>query len=59
MKAWVITVEETIIINKKKYRITIEFDKDGDSLFETIMNAIENEQIKKKGEENEHKCSIT
>ena len=59
MKAWVITVEETIIINKKKYRITIEFDKDGDYLFETIMNAIENEQIKKKGEENEHKCSIT
>ena len=58
MKAWVITVEETIIINKKKYRITIEFDKDGDSLFETIMNAIENEQIKKKGEEDEYECII-
>ena len=52
-------MEETIIINKKKYRITLEFDKDGDSLFETIMNAIENEQIKKKGEEDEYKCGIT
>ena len=59
MKEWVIVVEETIIINKKKYRITLEFDKDGDSLFETIMNAIENEQIKKKGEEDEYESIIT
>lgn len=52
-------MEETIIIKSKKYKITIQFDNNGDSLFETIMNAIENEQIKKKGEEDEHKCSIT
>lgn len=58
MKEWVIVVEETIIINKKKFRITLEFDKNGDSLFETIMNIIENNEIKKKGEEDEHKCSI-
>lgn len=59
MKAWVIIVEEIIIIDKKKYNVKIVFNNNGDSLFETIMNAIENEQIKKKGEENEHKCSIT
>ena len=39
--------------------VKLQFDKDGDSLFETIMNAIENEQIKKKGEEDEYECSIT
>lgn len=59
MKAWVIIVEEIIIIDKKKYNVKIEFNNNGDSLFETIMNTIENEQIKKKGEEDERKCSIT
>ena len=59
MKAWVIIVEEIIIIDKKKYIVKIVFNNNGDSLFETIMNAIENEEIKKKGEEDEHKCSIT
>lgn len=59
MKAWVIIVEEIIIIDKKKYNVKIVFNNNGDSLFETIMNIIENEEIKKKGEEDEHKCSIT
>lgn len=59
MKAWVIIVEEIIIIDKKKYTVKIVFNNNGDSLFETIMNIIENEEIKKKGEEDEHKCSIT
>ena len=58
MKAWVIIVEEIIIIDKKKYNVKIVFNNNGDSLFETIMNIIENEEIKKKGEEDEHKCSI-
>lgn len=59
MKAWVIIVEEIIIIDKKKYNVKIVFNNNGDSLFETIMNIIENEEIKKKGEKDEHKCSIT
>ena len=59
MKAWVIIVEEIIIIDKKKYNVKIVFNNNGDSLFETIMNIIENEEIKKKGEEDEHKRSIT
>lgn len=59
MKAWVIIVEEIIIIDKKKYNVKIVFNNNGDSLFETIMNIIENEEIKKKGEEDEQKCSIT
>ena len=59
MKAWVIIVEEIIIIDNKKYNVKIVFNNNGDSLFETIMNIIENEEIKKKGEEDEHKCSIT
>ena len=59
MKAWVIIVEEIIIFDKKKYNVKIVFNNNGDSLFETIMNIIENEEIKKKGEEDEHKCSIT
>ena len=52
-------MEEIIIIDKKKYNVKIVFNNNGDSLFETIMNIIENEEIKKKGEEDEHKCSIT
>ena len=59
MKAWVIIVEEIIIIDKKKYNVKIVFNNNGDSLFETIMNIIENEEIKKKGEEDEYECSIT
>lgn len=59
MKAWVIIVEEIIIIDKKKYNVKIVFNNNGDSLFETIMNIIENEEIKKKGEEDECECSIT
>lgn len=59
MKAWVIVVEEIIIIDKKKYNVKIVFNNNGDSLFETIMNIIENEEIKKKGEEDGHKSSIT
>ena len=58
MKAWVIIVEEIIIIDKKKYNVKIVFNNNGDSLFETIMNIIENEEIKKKGEEDENKRSI-
>ena len=58
MKEWVIIVEEIIIIDKKKYIVKIVFNNNGDSLFETIMNAIENEQIKKKGEEDEYECII-
>ena len=52
-------MEEIIIIDKKKYNVKIVFNNNGDSLFETIMNIIENEEIKKEGEEDEHKCSIT
>lgn len=51
-------MEEIIIIDKKKYIVKIVFNNNGDSLFETIMNAIENEQIKKKGEEDEYECII-
>lgn len=58
MKEWGIIVEEIIIIDKKKYIVKIVFNNNGDSLFETIMNAIENEQIKKKGEEDEYECII-
>ena len=59
MKAWVIVMEEIIINDKKKYNVQIVFNNNGDSLFEIIMNAIENEQLKKKVEEDEHKRSIT
>lgn len=52
-------ITDIIILNNKKYHVSIEFNDKYPSVYELILNTIELQENNKKGEEDEHKCSIT
>lgn len=52
-------ITDIIILNNKKYHVSIEFNDKYPSVYELILNTIELQESNKKGEEDECECSIT
>ena len=52
-------ITDIIILNNKKYHVSIEFNDKYPSVYELILNTIELQESNKKGEEDEYECSIT
>jgi hypothetical protein len=40
--------EEVVLIDKRKYHVSLTFNNEGNSILETIMNLIEQEEINRK-----------
>lgn len=40
--------EEVVLIDKRKYHVSLTFNNEGNSILETIMNLIEQKEINRK-----------